>query len=163
VQFEPTPVEPPPPDEVTANRARVVAALRSGDYAQATGALRPHRDGFCCLGVVEDVRGAEWSTIDDDAFAVRDVWLRVDGVTVGSSGMNETALTGPAMRWLGVVESNPNVVVDGTVTSLVDLNDDRGYPFARIADVLEAQRPDWDGSLAFCERAATEAAGGEST
>jgi hypothetical protein len=150
---EPLELDPLPPDEVAANRARVVAALRSGDYRQGTGALRPADDEYCCLGVVEAVRDAPWRT--EDLFGVPDRRLLVAGVTLGASGINATTLTGPAMRWLGVVESNPNVV-HGFVTSLVDLNDDRGYSFAQIADVLEAQRPDWDGSYAFCARVVNE-------
>ncbi len=36
-----------------------VEALRSGKYKQGEGELR-RGDAFCCLGVLADVRGAEW-------------------------------------------------------------------------------------------------------
>lgn len=53
-------------------RDKWVAALRSGNYKQGRGALRLSagsynheepasvEDGFCCLGVLSDVVGAEW-------------------------------------------------------------------------------------------------------
>lgn len=36
-----------------------VAALRSGNYKQCQNDLRG-RDGFCCLGVLADIKGVDW-------------------------------------------------------------------------------------------------------
>lgn len=43
-------------------KAKWIKALRSGEYKQATGALRVN-DSYCCLGVLADLQGA-----DDDEF-----------------------------------------------------------------------------------------------
>ena len=61
-------------------------ALRSGDYTQTTGTLRHKRvnssdhrpTGFCCLGVLVDVLGAEWTNVPDEAgdylYEIEDFW-----------------------------------------------------------------------------------------
>lgn len=36
-------------------------ALRGGKYKQAKGVLHSATGGFCCLGVLMDVMGSEWS------------------------------------------------------------------------------------------------------
>lgn len=36
-----------------------IAALRSGEYKQAGGGLRPTKDTFCCLGVLCDIQRRE--------------------------------------------------------------------------------------------------------
>ena len=42
-------------------KADWVAALRSGKYPQWKGHLQQKGIGFCCLGVLADVQGADWS------------------------------------------------------------------------------------------------------
>lgn len=44
-------------------KARWVEALRSGKYTQTTGTLRS-RDGHCCIGVLAEVAGWDWSLGD---------------------------------------------------------------------------------------------------
>lgn len=41
-------------------KAKWVAALRSGEYEQITGSLK-EPDGYCCLGVLCEVMGIDWS------------------------------------------------------------------------------------------------------
>lgn len=155
-----SPTARPSPAGVAANRAAWVAALRSGDYQQATGALRVG-DTYCCLGVAETARGAAWyelpslDDVDDDVdnpvergvddegtHGVRDD----DGVVVA------TTLSRDARRWLGVRTDNPAVCVrDDTggyyVDDLVALNDGLRLSLTEIAAVVADQPPDWDGSL----------------
>lgn len=184
------------PDVIAANRRLFTAALRSGDYAQTTGNLRVN-DDYCCLGVLETVRGCSWITVgpvgtedvstegvnvndldDGDVVYVladpRTTFVDPAGapllydndyddavpVTVGSDdGQVATVLTADGVHWLGVTTTDPYVVVhhDGRwqARSLTVLNDMLHLPFARIADVVDDQPPDWDGSerRAFAEAA----------
>lgn len=74
-------------EEQKANRAKLVAALRSGKYVQGKAALRTLNDEFCCLGVACDVVGAkwEWSTKSwgrtrysiEDCHNILPDWVRV--------------------------------------------------------------------------------------
>lgn len=43
-----------------------IAALKSGEYKQGTGCLRDADDNYCCLGVLGDIAGLEWSEEPDD-------------------------------------------------------------------------------------------------
>lgn len=43
-------------------KAKWVAALRSGEYRQAKNALKT-ADGYCCLGVLCDIQGADFDAI----------------------------------------------------------------------------------------------------
>ncbi len=47
-------------------KKRWIEALESGDYKQGKGALRSHRDEYCCLGVLCDlVQPDGWSRYND--------------------------------------------------------------------------------------------------
>lgn len=176
--YETVKLPPLPPDEVAANRDRWASALESSDYRQATGELR-NSTGFCCLGVAEDARGAQWKWNDDsdDAF-----WLvgrrieLVDPVTgaplqrpnrelptrlmVGSlDPRNHAVLTGDGAYWLGLIETDPSVVVwdedDGwSVNTLTELNDSHEFDFRLIAAIVRDQPPAWDGSHTWASREA---------
>lgn len=146
------------PADVAAHRAAWVAALESGRYRQGRCVLRATDDGFCCLGVAEDVRGATWR----DAYASH----------VGQSGhrpswylrerdddyAEQSLLTMPGRRWLGVRTGNPVVVYRPPggaryyPTGLVQLNDDFRLTLAEIAAVVRDQSPDWDGTREFAAR-----------
>jgi hypothetical protein len=143
-------------EEVTAHRAAWLAALRSGDYAQATGALRIENT-YCCLGVVEEVRGANWRHVDSLRDEDEEDDHAVDDGTHGVPDVHDTyaftTLSRDAQRWLGVVNDNPYVCYRpaGTterwyLSELVALNDDGRLTLAAIADVVADQRADWDGS-----------------
>lgn len=142
---------PPTPDEVAANRRTWLAALRSGNYAQGTHVLRNH-DNYCCLGVAEDTLDCTWRPSHRDTFVASH-----DDRDVGSS----TGLTKRGMRLLGlrstwIVVRLHNANDSWQPATLVNLNDDLGYTLSQIADVIEDQDDDWDGShtraLAEAER-----------
>lgn len=155
------------PDEVTANRAVWLTALESGNYPQACGLLRTD-EGYCCLGVAEDARGAAWTGDGEDAngeYGVPDRFitlldpvtsepLRFPGtsrnVAFGSgAGPMLALLSADGMRWLGVLAADPFVVVwedDGwTDATLTTLNDDWRLSLAQVAAVIRDQAPHWDG------------------
>lgn len=153
-------------------RAQWLDALRSGDYRQATGALRI-RDGYCCLGVAEDVRGATWTDVPaDDGVRATHVGTHqlYDDEVDGAEG---SALTSACARWLGLRSINPFVsvkvplksddedveefVVDRDAVNwddppevwrnvtLAELNDEHKFTFREIARVVEDQPANWDG------------------
>ena len=100
------------------NRAKWVAALRSGDYKQGLGRLR-HGDEFCCLGVACDVIGdGEWVFRP----AERRYYL-LDGFSY------EGALPLALQEALGIALSGSGVYVT--------MNDNKKRTFPEIADFIE--------------------------
>jgi len=99
-------------------KAKWVAALRSGEYAQVREYLhltRPENSGFCCIGVACDVAG-------------------IPGYDDGHGHMEYDGLTGcpsDAVRYSLGLDLEPSRV-------LVKMNDDDGKSFAEIADWIEA-------------------------
>lgn len=114
-------------------RDKWVAALRSGEYKQGTSVLRrshPGGDTFCCLGVLCDLAEKEGiisSEIKVDAF----------GEPMYYYGAYDAFLPGPVRVWSGVGEA-PSPFADSEHNTLVYLNDEAGYNFNEIADVIEA-------------------------
>lgn len=84
-----------------------VEALRSGEYEQTQKTLK-YRDGFCCLGVLCDLQGAEWKRVSHKA---------------------RVGLSMPSKFAGGLSEKEQS--------KLMDLND-RGTEFPQIADYIEA-------------------------
>lgn len=135
-----------------------VAALRSGKYKQGQKALRPTNDTFCCLGVLCDIAPKEvgtWSNkaldegfnyigdIDNDEF---DEDYRIgegneERVSLVEGGECPQAV----QQWAGLNDSvgtpRGTKAVDKTLHSLATLNDDHGYTFDQIADLIER---DWE-------------------
>jgi len=106
-----------------------VAALRSGDYKQGHEVLR-RGDEFCCLGVACDLAvkaGLPILVFTEDECTVY-------GDRVGT-------LPDDVRDWLGLASDTGFYSERRGPTSLVTLNDDHNYDFARIADVIE-QEPD---------------------
>jgi hypothetical protein len=105
-------------------KARWVAALRSGKYAQGAGALRKG-DCFCCLGVLCDV-------LDPDGWE-NDFHQNVKGMpslkVYEEAGFAEVI---PGFR------SPPQVAIEGDASDL-DVHNDNGRTFAEIADAIEEQ------------------------
>ncbi len=97
-----------------------VAALRSGKYLQADGALRKIRNdgkqGYCCLGVLCEISGiGKW----------------VDGGYYGTYDVGNRTLSGTlegALSKFGFTQR--------TQLQLVNMNDG-GADFAEIADYIE--------------------------
>lgn len=106
------------------NTTKLVEALRSGDYKQGQGLLRPREDQFCCLGVACDISGlGEWQKS-----YVGSVYVYV---TATGSGL---VLPKEVMEWLGWATNEGYIDEE---TSLAALND-HGDSFEAIADVIEA-------------------------
>lgn len=128
-------------EQQKANRKKWVDALRSGEYKQTTGQLRKTPLGaqeprFCCLGVACDLfvkEGLANSHWDDDEF----IW--------GSSGYDahgeHASLPGVVRDWLGL-NTTLGAYFDADDRhdrSLVRDNDDRGFTFEDIADIIESE------------------------
>lgn len=56
-------------DEQLEIKNKWLEALRSGNYKQCTGYLHKG-EGYCCLGVLEDILGAEWELAPGSANTV---------------------------------------------------------------------------------------------
>ena len=103
-------------------------ALRSGKYRQTTEQLRDV-DGYCCLGVLCDLHREQtgqgsWS--DDGYYNTGD---DTDGV-----------IPTPAVaEWAGLIDRSPSVESDLGYDPLTALNDDEGYGFLELADLIQAQ------------------------
>lgn len=129
------------------NVAKLITALRSGEYAQANGSLRKE-DNYCCLGVACDISGlGQWEKkYVDWKYVIRDE----NGDEVAS---DYSTLPYPVAQWLGMASDGefylPNECIfdiqwdtkeedyDSTpLQGLADINDN-GFTFAQIADVLE--------------------------
>lgn len=109
-----------------------VAALRSGQYSQATGRLR-RQDAYCCLGVLCDLYQKE--TGDGQ-------WVPIDPITTdGYDFLNSNALVPTEVqRWAGLPSADPSVPVPGlnVPRGLAYLNDN-GNKFTDIADIIEKE------------------------
>ncbi len=115
-------------------------ALRSGEYKKATGSLKT-TSGFCCLGVLSDLYIKEHTTGRGKA-----EWVDRNGdIAFETKGESETGvLPSAVVRWAGLKDDAPKVSFTGTgkdedgQIGLINLNDDKGFSFARIADKIEA-------------------------
>lgn len=100
-------------------KERWVAALRSGEYEQATGGLRT-KDKFCAGGVLCDVVGVEWEKPHETLNWYMAIFNgEQDGGAIPPTLLRYLDLTYEAMR------------------SIERLND-KETPFAEIADYIEA-------------------------
>jgi hypothetical protein len=107
-----------------------IEALRSGKYQQGKFALRTVDNEFCCLGVLCDiVRPDGWSdtTVESDV-AETDVYEFVEG-----KDTYEGALPDGVGEAVGIDLWARHDVTD----ELIEMND-KGTPFAEIADYIEA-------------------------
>lgn len=59
-------------------KTKWVEALRSGEYQQLQGALYDGKNSYCCLGVLQRVRGTEVPTAHTDKDGDDDVWSDPD-------------------------------------------------------------------------------------
>jgi hypothetical protein len=129
-------------EQIRENRQRWVADLRSGRYPQASGCLVRLSDsseevvGYCCLGVATVGLG-----LDGPGEVNGDV-LMFDN--------NTTALPNATREALGFEVELPMVLWQGRVAALHQLNDSCLFTLDEIADVIEDQADDWDGT---CHRA----------
>jgi hypothetical protein len=117
-------------------KAKWLAALRSNEYEQGTGALC--QDGrMCCLGVLSDIHAKETG---------EGKWIqgysegRPALYTVAGGGEEEGILLDDVSDWAGLPSNNPVIGydADGRSASVAELND-KGRTFAQLADIIEAQ------------------------
>lgn len=117
----------------------------------------------------DDVPEPGWGVLDDQ-LVIRlaspvvvgsgDLAGPLDELRLGASRTESSTLTTRCRRWLGVWDADPKVVVRARdvdrweVSGLVALNDDRRLSLAQIADVIDDQPPDWDGTPRFARREA---------
>lgn len=107
------------------NVRKWVAALRSGEYSQASNGLRGADGiGYCCLGVACDISElGEW-----------------DGVVYRVYGGLEAAdaiLPMSVANWLGLACTNPTIDDGSGEHDAVSANDSLEWNFERIADAVE--------------------------
>jgi hypothetical protein len=102
-------------------KAKWAEALRSDKYQQANGALvvgEQHKE-FCCLGVLCDIQGTQWTGEEDRG--------ELDGIQVRD--VKRSYLSDAALARFGLTEDQQ--------IELAELNDN-GSGFSRIADYIEA-------------------------
>lgn len=108
-----------------------LAALRSGEYKQGTGALKREAGGgyeYCCLGVLCQLAADHGITRETGSL---EGYMRFGG--------NVSYLPEKVSAWAGV-ESRGRLprIVEGS-PRLIELNDRARYSFEQIADVIEEQ------------------------
>ncbi len=113
-------------------KPRWVAALRSNAYKQGHCFLRDENDRYCCMGVLCDVISPDkWKKLPNDPF------YRHDGDYYAlPSVFSYTIMDMAKSKPFGAVKAKP------VVWPLVDLNDNRGFSFAQIADWIERNLTD---------------------
>lgn len=123
------------------NIRKWVEALRSGAYKQAKGQLRKVSTtgnilkstvkvhGYCCLGVACEIsRRGEWTPSDAEIYQDRGA---------KSSDGERAELTREVMKWLGLVDTDPELdTSEGDIVTASELND-RGVSFKTIASAIE--------------------------
>lgn len=109
------------------NIRKWVNALRSGEYRQTKGALK-NDYGHCCLGVLCEV-------------AIQHGLALTQTRTETDEGNECVAFNGEwgtapeeVVAWAGIEKSNPELLSDERAA---ELNDDRGFSFGQIADLIE--------------------------
>lgn len=108
-------------------RAAWVAALRSGEYRQARGALRTTDNRMCCLGVLCNLHAQAHPGI---AAKEQDRRTYLD---------NSANLPEQVVHWAGLLyDIGDEVSINGRTRSLAGHNDS-GRTFAQIADAIEGQ------------------------
>lgn len=100
-------------------KTKWIEALRSGTYDQCTTVLRSGT-GFCCLGVLADITGAEWIDQDPEEYEYEYI------ARIGDNTYDQMPPEG-----LGGLDM-------AAFDRLATMNDS-GKTFAEIADVIEQE------------------------
>lgn len=121
-------------------KAKWIAALRSGEYQQTHGVLEQvvknsdRGAGFCCLGVLCKLAADEGVVVrhfDPDSTRPNAMYGAEEVGGFPPDEVNE---------WAGTNVSRYFVLArEDFKSSLADLNDNRGYTFEQVADVIEKE------------------------
>jgi hypothetical protein len=110
------------------NRATWLAALRSGDYQQTTLGLHKPGQGYCCLGVAAECAGV-------DRFEEYDPLVGfISFFTFDGSPESQEPPAHWFSEWYGVAKPLAKSIIDNAIM----INDEGGWSFADIADMLNA-------------------------
>jgi hypothetical protein len=114
----------------TAVKAKWLKALRSGKYNQTKGQLKDET-GYCCLGVLCEVKGRLAPFVDDNLFGDTDqkgvhIDLKIENLKVKMPKVSGKALISPKSCWI------PTWVDRKAQKVLADMNDN-GSDFKEIA------------------------------
>ena len=113
------------------NQLALINLWRTTTFGQTTGKLRSDDNCFCCLGLaVNHVNPHDWVRIDDMEYE-GDSWGQDESTMVMSD--EATEYFGFRTSEGNVAKSNPT-----DLKSCTGMNDDLGYTFKEIADVVEA-------------------------
>jgi hypothetical protein len=107
-------------------KQRWIEALRSGEYKQGQGCLHNHNENtFCCLGVLCDLHAKETNTnwVDDPEEGYTSDYLD-----------NDASLPDKVLEWSGLERPNPLIT---RTLSIAIYNDQKGYSFDQLADLIE--------------------------
>lgn len=114
-------------------KAKWLAALRDPEARQTDGALKTD-EGNCCLGVLSDVAVADGIISPPVRGEMTEEWSYE-----GHAAFPPKAV----IEWAGLPEQNPVVVGETDFgprrDGLSAFNDEYGYDFAAIANLIEAQ------------------------
>jgi hypothetical protein len=126
-----------------------VDALRSGEYKQCTQQLgmdTPEGTSYCCLGVATElaikdgvpIRRESVDNFNTIVYTSNDLieTLMPPKSVKEHAGVDNWVVSVPAERLLGYEEHEDGEIIDVEVS---ELNDDQGWSFSEIADVLEAE------------------------
>ena len=100
-----------------------VKALRSGEYNQTTETLQ-NGNGYCCLGVLCLLGQKEGVVVDSE-----------NSILVGDSLEDQVDVK----EWSGIKTTCGKFA--GGEPNLAQLNDEKGYDFNQLANVIEKE---WD-------------------
>lgn len=98
-----------------------ISALRSGEYKQDKNHLKTD-NGYCCLGVLADIKGVEWNRFDEDSY-----YFKSDNECYYYNLDKDHVMYSQILP-MSVLHINIQ-------NTLSNMNDD-GYSFLEIADYL---------------------------
>ena len=116
--------------DVKENRAKWVAALRSGEFVQGTDNLENKDGSMCCLGVLCKVMGSERSINAQDIIMYGDKFNMADQHAVDAVGLTNEA---------GDFSYEAKKKLNLDYASLWQLNDHANLTFNEIADIIESE------------------------
>lgn len=135
-------------------RTQWATALRSGEYLQGTGYLH-EQDTYCCLGVLCAL-AAKAGIVHTETDCDERVAYISNEDPMGKGQSSNTILPKAVADWAGLPDTSPEVELRPDseycedqddcdeyechcviTEELTTLNDDRGYDFTALADLIE--------------------------